>query len=132
MLMDKQELLEKASAKFKKDFGVNHKDLGFTYTEFYKNSVLFAKNTQDLENYKKSETISIKAIVLTLIITIVSALFIYIYVIDTSGYMTFPNFWVFTITLLYIIALIGNFYFYHKCKYYENQYKINIFVYKNT
>ena len=130
MLMDKQKLLEKAYAKFKEDFGVHHTDLGFNFTNVYKNSVIFGKNIDDIENYKKSKAVAIKGLTLCCIIALIPLVAVGIYLINIPEEIFLPTPWAITIVLLYLLGVIGNCYFYHKSKHYELLYKNDVFIYK--
>ncbi len=130
MLMKQEELLEKATAKFKEEFGSSHTDLGFNFIKFYKNSVLFAKSTKDIENFKKSDSIATKAILLTCLTALFSLIFVCTYFFKTQNDEIFPTLWAFIIIFLYIIAIFGNCYFFQRYKHYENLYKNNIFLYR--
>ena len=130
MLMENQQLLEKAYAKFQENFVKNHTELGYNFVQVYKNNVIFGKKIEDIENYKKSKAIAIKGLTLCCIIALIPLVAVGIYLVNMAENIFMPTSWTIVIFALYILGIGGNCYFYHQYKHYELMYKNNILIYK--
>ena len=127
--MEKQKLLKDATEYFKQKYGVSHTDLGFNFVKIYKNSVLFAKSNNNIENFEKSDSVATKAIVLIglfSLLVICSALFF----VENEKDITDSPIFICTAILLYIVLAIVNFYLFRLSKHYESLYKNDIIIYK--